>query len=328
MSAPPSPSLPAILDPSHPLAYLAYLPPSLAYELTVSVYILVAAVAVQIWDICNNVKEDYQLLVKRPFSVPGAVYCISRISTLVYLLYGITFETAPIGNCEMFANISPWIYCIALPSTNLLFFFRVRAMYDNNKYVSAFFFLLWLCVLAGSAVTVIGVAGHRIGPTKHCLGGSLRPVVSMSAIIQLVNDSLIFVAISIRLLQVGMVEEMGAKGIFKAVCSSKDLPAFTRALMRDGQVYYLPCSLTRSNKTFSSATCSALIVLITFYMESIPLPYRLSLSMGNLPVINIMACRVYRRTKSGKYRETSMPNLTLPITFLRESRTETSTDAA
>ena len=37
---------PSILDPSHPLAYLAYLPQDVAYELTISVYMLVAALVV------------------------------------------------------------------------------------------------------------------------------------------------------------------------------------------------------------------------------------------------------------------------------------------
>ena len=160
---------------------------------------------------------------------------LSNVSTFA----DIEHTAAPIGHCERLSKISPWIFCVAMPSTALSFYFRVSAMYDHNKYVSAFFFTLWLGVLGGSVASVIGVTGYNIGPTKHCLSGSLKPFVSMSAVVQLVNDSLTFVAISLRLMQIGISEEPCMKDMFKIVILGKDLPAFTRALLRDGQVYYL-----------------------------------------------------------------------------------------
>ena len=54
----PTPVLPtpSILDPSHPLAYLAYLPEDAAYELTISVYLLVAALVVSRIVTCHSLR--------------------------------------------------------------------------------------------------------------------------------------------------------------------------------------------------------------------------------------------------------------------------------
>ncbi|KAF8898040.1 hypothetical protein CPB84DRAFT_1825539 [Gymnopilus junonius] len=223
-----TPTLSSILDASHPLAYLAYLPPDVAYQVTIALYVLVAALSIQIWDILNNVHEDYRILMKRPASFPNIVYCVSRIFTLAYLLYAIIYETTPIGNCEKLSQVGPWLICIAIPSTSLLFFFRVHAMYNRHKYVSGFFFLMWLAVLGGNLTNVPGVAGFNIGLTKHCLNGTLKPYISVGIIMQFVNDSLI-----------GMEEEMKLKDVPRVIVFKKNLPAFTKALLWDGQAYYL-----------------------------------------------------------------------------------------
>ncbi|KAF8898041.1 hypothetical protein CPB84DRAFT_1781224 [Gymnopilus junonius] len=303
-----TPTLSSILDPSHPLAYLAYLPPDVAYQVTIALYVLVAAVSIQIWDILNNLHKDYKILVKKPTSFPNVVYCTSRIFTLAYLLYAIIYESNhPIGNCEKLSKVGPWLVCIAIPSTSLLFFFRVHAMYNHHKYVSGFFFLMWLAVLGGSLTNVLGVAGFNIGPTKHCLNGTLKPYVSVGIIIQFVNDSLVFGAITLRLMQIGMEEEeMKLKDVLRVIILGKDLPAFTKALLRDGQVYYLTTS------TF------ILMTFIIFYIDSIPLVYRTIFSIPNITLVNVMACRVYRRTKSGVYMENT--TIELPLSFIRTPR--------
>ncbi|KDR73152.1 hypothetical protein GALMADRAFT_251721 [Galerina marginata CBS 339.88] len=296
---------PSILDPS------AYLPPVLNFELTIETYVSIAALVVQIWDMLNNVNADYKLLTRHQLRLPTIVYFISRFSTLAYMLMVTIFETASIGDCEKLYKLIPWLFCIAMPSTSLLFFFRVTAMYSDYKSVVAFFFLMWLGILAGGVTSVLSVlsdAGSNIGPTRRCIGGTMKTFIWTGIIVPLVNDSLIFFAISFRLMLVGLGERVRIRDAVKVIIFGKDLPAFSKALLRDGQAYYL----TTLGLTFTTT--------IIFFIQSMPIVYRTILAMPNFTVINIMACRVYRRTKSGVYRENNGVELRLPVSFRESSR--------
>ncbi|KAF8875025.1 hypothetical protein CPB84DRAFT_1796932 [Gymnopilus junonius] len=286
--------VPSILDPSNPLAYLAYLPPAVAYESLISSYVLVASLAVHIWDILSSLNEEYDVFMKRPLRLPWFVCWIARLSSLCFLLYNTIYGTAPVGNCETLSRIGPSLFCVALSSTSLMFYLQVTAMYKGQKLVSAFFFFLWLAVVGGSLTTVVGVgSGVAIGPTKHCLSGSLKPFVGANVFITFVNDTLIFVATWLRLAQVGLPG------------NTRALTVFTRALFRDGQAYYL-----------TTASLS-LMTMVIFYIDSIPLVYRAILPSINLALMNIMACRVYRRWRSGRYKkEDRIPDSDLQLIHL------------
>ncbi|KAH9475833.1 hypothetical protein JR316_0011393 [Psilocybe cubensis] len=287
---------------------MAYLPASVVRELTMASYVLVGALVVQLWDIANNIGTDYMLLRKHPLKPPAVVYCISRISTLAYLLAATLYETAPIGHCMMLSKLPPWIFVVALPSTSLLFYFRVCAMYHNNKAISAFFFVMWLGVVGGCVPSTIGVSGAMIGPTKYCISTTLKHYVALGTIMSLIYDSAVFIAISWRLTHLNLVDDMDInfKDVIKAIVLGKKLSKLSKVLLQDGQVYYL------------STVVFNLAVLVIFYMESIPLVYRTLLGLPEFTLMNVMACRVYRKTKCGIYFEnTTLDHLSIggPITF-------------
>jgi len=129
---------------------------------------------------------------------------------------------------------------MAIPSTTLLFFFRVRAVYLDNNYVVGAFAIMWLGVVAVCInATQEGGAGE-IGPTNYCLPvGDVRgPSVSASAIIPFINDVLGFCAVTWRLTQNSQVNPT-LKSSFKAMAFGHYLPTFSRALLQDGQTYFL-----------------------------------------------------------------------------------------
>jgi len=163
---------------------------------------------------------------------------IARLGALGYVLASTIFETAPTGNCARFEKVVDWLFPVAVSFTSLLFFFRVRAIFDNNKYVVAFFAFMWLFVLAGCLTVTQGVTGAHIGPTNYCINASLQDYVQAAAIIPLVNDTLVFLAISWRLVLNSHLDNTlkdGARMLFFGV----HMPAFSRSLLQDGQVYYL-----------------------------------------------------------------------------------------
>ncbi|KDR73150.1 hypothetical protein GALMADRAFT_142293 [Galerina marginata CBS 339.88] len=293
----------------HPSAPPAYFPPSVSSDLIVASYLPVAALVVHIWDMLNNVNADYKLLTRHRLRLPSIVYCISRLSTLACLLVVTIYTSAFFGPCDPNFHLSPWLYCIAMQSTSLLFFFRVSAMYHDHKPVALFFFLTWLGILGGSLSSALIAHIQGVGPTKNCLGRARKSFVWTSFIVPLVNDTLIFIAISFRLTLIGLPENTRFKDAFRVIIFGKDLPSFSKALLRDGQAYYL------------TTLVLSFTVTIVFFIESIPSVYRVLLSLPNLTIVNFMACRVYRRTKSGMYRETSSLELSIPMAFHDCTRT-------
>jgi hypothetical protein len=88
------------------------------------------------------------------------------------------------------------VYHLAVSSTALLFFFRVRAIFNNNKYISYGFFILWLAVLGGSLTAVLSLSGVHIGTTKYCTFSNFRPYRSSGNITLAIFDTCVFVAIT------------------------------------------------------------------------------------------------------------------------------------
>jgi len=203
------------------------------------------------------------------------------------------FETAHAGNCPKFEKVVCALYPVAIPATSLLFFFRVRAVFDSNKLVIAFFAFMWLAVVGGCITVTRGVTGINIGPTDYCLNAALEPYVSAAAIIPLVNDTLVFFAISFRLMTNTHVEFNLRTGV-KTLISGAYLPAFSKTLFQDGQVYYLTTVTTN------------LLTVIMLYIYAVPITYRTMFTVPNITLMNIMACRVFRHTKFGMFKETSI----------------------
>jgi len=152
---------------------------------------------------------------------------------------------------------------------------------------------MWLAVLGGCITVTRGVTGINIGPLDYCLNAALEDYVSAAAIIPLVNDTLVFLAISYRLMTNTHVEFNIKSGV-KTLVFGEYLPAFSKTLFQDGQLYYL------------TTVTTSLMTVIMLYVSSVPITYRTMFTVPNIALMNIMACRVFRHTKFGMFRETSI----------------------
>ncbi|KAH9476051.1 hypothetical protein JR316_0011621 [Psilocybe cubensis] len=106
-----------------------------------------------------------------------------------------------------------------------------------------------------------------------------------------VYDTLVFLAISWRLAKNAHVEVGGIRGGIKMAILGRYLPLFSRSMLIDGQKYYL---LT---------TISALLTIVFASIKSVPVPLSTVFATPTLMLTNIMACRVYRNTRFGLFRE-------------------------
>ena len=112
-------------------------------------------------------------------------------------------------------------------------------MYLDNKYVVGVFAIMWLGVLGGCITATQNDEAIRIGPTNYCLSISHRAsAISAAAIIPLINDVLSFCAVTWRLAQNAQVNSTFKTG-FKVMIFGHSLPVFSKALLQDGQMYFL-----------------------------------------------------------------------------------------
>ncbi|KAF5310760.1 hypothetical protein D9619_007645 [Psilocybe cf. subviscida] len=290
------------------------------YLTMVPKYTSIGALAVLIWDILDNISEDYRVLFrgnKRKFSVATVAYIAARLGAVSYSLLDIIFDTAPVGNCTVLERAALAWCPIALSATGFLFFLRLRAIYDRDRILVSVFFVLWLTLVGGSILIPVSIKGGEIGSTKYChkvLPRRATRITIFGPIALLSFDTLVFLAISWRLSRVASYRNGGRNGGHStnrigAMLFGTNLPTFTRSLLVDGQMYYLITILIGISSvvvSFSPGVSGALSNLLGDVFVN---------------VVNIMACRVFRRTKSGAVREsefsTSVVNQhnTLPIQF-------------
>jgi hypothetical protein len=245
---------------------------------------------------------------------------------------------AATGDCKVFERIVDAWYPVSIGCSALLFFFRVSAIYNRNPLVTAFFFVLWLGLLVCTLFIPIGVLGISIGETKYCQDADVPSSAYAAIIAPLVHDTLVFIAISWRLTQNAHLDSDRGKLSegFKVAIFGKYLPQFTRGLLLDGQRYYLCVKPLTSLKyiaewpPFRITLVSSLLTVVIAFDTSVPVPMRSMFVLPNLVLVNIMACRVFRSTKTSIFREVEIStwsvggNRTAPVISIHTNRARTS----
>ncbi|KJA22769.1 hypothetical protein HYPSUDRAFT_638112 [Hypholoma sublateritium FD-334 SS-4] len=298
-------------------------------EITVANYAAVASLAILVRDILDNIVSDYRFL-KEGLNVPLFAYFTSRVGVMGYLLGSVIFSSVPIGHCTLFDNIALSCSSVAFSCTALLFFLRLRAVYNQNPVVVATFFALWLVFPVVSILLPLVLPASRrvfafaVEGTNTCASAlsDASPVFYLQAT-ELAYDTLVFIAISRRLCRIAYVKPSGPQESLKIWIFGKYLPAFTKSLYLDGQVYYLTTLL------------GGTVVFVLILVPGIPIFLQLAWLSPNVALVNIMACRVYRRTRMGMIRESEISTsaigraiplaVTHPILFNNNSTSTSST---
>ncbi len=150
----------------------------------------------------------------------------------------------PNGNCAHFITILTACSSVAFACTALLFFLRLRAIYNQNRFVVSTFFVLWLAFPAIS-IHFLFIVNIRPDLTFKSFQScpidtfDTQQVVYFLHLATLPYDTLVFIAISWRLFQVSYSKPSGPHESMKRLCLGKYLPAFTKSLYLDDQIYYL-----------------------------------------------------------------------------------------
>jgi len=233
--------------------------------------------------------------------------CYSTLKLIIYCPAIIT------EHCTKIVTVSLWTFPLAIASTTLLFFFRVRAVFDRNKLVVAFFAFMWIAVLAANLTGPWGIVGTKVGSTNYCMITHVEPYVASASIITLVNDTFVFLAITWKLMRHAHVQNSIRTGI-RVLAFGEYMPTLSKALLQDGQAYYLyvltvstpMCvhfSIIYFLSQFRTTVTTALMTVIMMYIRTVPAVYNIVLAMPNMMLMNMMASRVFRNTKFGRYRQ-------------------------
>ncbi|KAJ7033474.1 hypothetical protein C8F04DRAFT_1002953, partial [Mycena alexandri] len=262
------------------------LPPDLQKQVEVSAYVLAGSTAVFVWDILNNLRSDYSLLFGHRLNAATLVYFASRIASFVYVLGFTIFASYPLRDCEATYIASNTFYTIGVSGTAFLFFIRVRAIFQGERMPTIIFGCLWLAVLASSIARTTAGGGIGLGDPTVCVvqARNIWSIFGVAGIVIMMHDTIVFFAISYRLVTLSQAEQQAPGGKVKALFSGANLPAFSKSLFMDGQMYYM------------IAVVANIVTTVMAYVR-VGAIYRGLLVVPNVAVTSIMSCRVYRNTK-------------------------------
>ncbi|KAJ7033493.1 hypothetical protein C8F04DRAFT_957669 [Mycena alexandri] len=264
------------------------LSPDLQKQIEVSAYVFVGSTAVFVWDILNNLRGDYSLLFRHRLNAPALAYFTARsriISPSILTNYLLPY---PLPDCETAFIAFNIFYPISVSGAAFLFFLRVRAIFRGERMPTIIFGCLWLAVLASSISSIISGGAIGLGDPTVCVVAPrhVSAFAGLAGIVLMVHDTIVFFAISYRLIAHSRAEQQAPGGKVKALFSGANLPAFSKSLFMDGQMYYMV------------AVVANIVATVMAYVRVTPV-YHGFLVIPNVMLTSIMACRVYRNTKLG-----------------------------
>ncbi|KAF7335954.1 hypothetical protein MSAN_02308800 [Mycena sanguinolenta] len=224
-----------LLNPFTPLAFLSL---ALASQIEVSRYLFAATLGAYVWDIGLNLGNDYVLLFEHRVRFPTIVYFMSRAFTLAYIISCFVLQVAPVKNCNALAVGLDICLVLSQTTTAMLFFIRVTAVWHPSRTAYVVFLVLWLAVPSAGITAPLGIRAAHIGPTTRCTFTDIGANTEAAAIMPLINDTAVFLAINYRILAHTIVADSSMARL-RVFLDGKGLSTLSQALLRSGQHFYL-----------------------------------------------------------------------------------------
>lgn len=149
------------------------------------------------------------------------------------------FRTSHCQSLQLFNAIS---YSLGTSLTSLLFFLRVKAVFSDNRLVAFLFFFLWIAVAGTSITPILGPRSKDTVELPNCVSTLFGEFVGDTALVTLLYDTLVFIALSWRLLMLAYWNQENSSFFeifYRDFLLGENLPRLTNTLLKDGQVYYL-----------------------------------------------------------------------------------------
>ncbi|THU97702.1 hypothetical protein K435DRAFT_857379 [Dendrothele bispora CBS 962.96] len=305
-------------------------------QVNITMYFAIGTAGMALWDFLVHLEDDFLILFKKASAIPTIAYIISRLSMVGAALMSAVFisknrfdpfsphhrthrtnkKAISTTKCKAINYVMLTFLFISVSSTTLLFFLRLKALYDHNQTVIRIFFCLWL-ITVGCSVTMFwsGEIAHFPDPVTQdpvCIYSAFnlkRGSFPLDAV--LIHDTCVFIAVSCRLyhnsyFEMALANRQNAHSDFnlhltktmsktKEFISGRHLPAFSKALLRNGQIYYL------------ISLCASVVTSLFLYIPFFSIPgmkgtpgIRIMLLVPHATIVNAMACRAFRQVRAGR----------------------------
>lgn len=144
-----------------------------------------------------------------------------------------------IGDCQKLLIVIGVTFAVAIPATSYLFLLRVCAVFSRDRVLSWGFRILWVVVLGASLTAPFAITGVHIGNTMYCMDMLVQPYISSGIIASTINDTIVFLAISWRLLDNPAVRNSFGDRLRAFMGRQTALPFLSKGLLHSGQSYYM-----------------------------------------------------------------------------------------
>ncbi|EEB95685.1 hypothetical protein MPER_05304, partial [Moniliophthora perniciosa FA553] len=174
-----------------------------------------------------------------------------------------------------------------------LIFYRVRAVYLEQKRV-VLVFLVGLLLIAGFSVTIpFAGSGFQTNPTNpYCTASMNVRLAEALVITPLVYSIFVFIAVSYKLMppksqtEQTLDQRHTLRDGVKAFWKTRNLPLVSRTFLQDGQIYILIFILT------------TLISLIPMTVKSIPVIYKFIFLSPHVAIENALNSYLLRSVRA------------------------------
>ncbi|KAF9560828.1 hypothetical protein CPC08DRAFT_462642 [Agrocybe pediades] len=262
---------------------LVYLPPELAHQVNVALYIHIGSTTLLIWDVLNNLRNDYRILSYYKAGFQTIVYFITRITLLVYALGRTVLLTAPMQDCGKLQMVLSGFLAVFVSGTMLSFYLRVYALYPDNRRVKILYGVWWFAVVGMSGTFALSFTAEHLGPTDYCIEGVKGHFLGPTAILLLVSDSFTYVAVTYRLYNLFLDSESNTQERLRLVVFGASLPIFWKVVLLDSQLYFMVNLFTK--------------VLLVFTVHLWTAPRSVMFFICHLVLANILSGRIFRTIK-------------------------------
>jgi len=234
-----------------------------------------------VWDWIISISDEYEMIRRgqehRYFTT--VLYFVVRVCPILDLSFCLLFEVYPALTLGLYA-----MNMIILPAAAALFFLRLKAVFYHNKYVVGFFGLCWLTVLVVFAIETMQsllpcIQSHL---SLDCV--SSQPIIGYPYIMAVINDSLMYIAMSWRLASISPSERWHHR--LRSFVTGKGLGNISKFLLQSGQLYYFVLT------TFAICTIVLIYGLPSSPMRGVIIP-------ANAAMACLMSCRLFRELKLG-----------------------------
>jgi len=264
---------------------LAILPIQIAPTVVNLRYIATATLCAWVWDLITGIHGDVRIFSEFGLTLSSSSYLMSKVLTAAHVVCQLLITAAPVGDCHMFARTVTCTAVFGVAFSGLLFFFRVKAVFNHSRGIVNAFFVLWLIQGLGGFVHLISDDAIAIGPTMYCVATSLKTYDCVSVVLTVVFDTTVFVATSTQLLMYRLTKTQSSA--FKAFFTRPVVGHISRVLLQSGQLYFL-----------ASVFVDVLMLAATLN-QTWPPVLRAMLTLPVAPLRNILACKAYRAVLLG-----------------------------